>query len=306
MTAPALDPGVAALLRRLDEEGRGLGRLPLDEERASYRAFCLEQSAPPPAGVATDDLTISGEVEIPARLYVPPSADAPAGCLVFVHGGGGVIGDVAAYDSVCRTLAHASGVRVLSVDYRLAPEHPAAAAFDDAEAAVRWAFAHAEALGVDPQRIAVGGDSQGGLLAAAAAQRCRDLPLALQLLIYPGLGLDPEISAPFMQGYYLDADAIAYFTGHLHAAGGPEILALMPHGKDLRGCAPAHIVTAGFDLLSSGVPQYTALLSRADVPYRHEDFPTLTHSFLTMSSASEAAADAVRRVATALRDGLAH
>lgn len=302
---PGLDPGIAATLERLAREDRWLGRLPVEEERASYRSICIELSGPPPAGVVTRDLVIGNGS--PTRFYLPPtSAAMPTPCLLFFHGGGGVIGDVAAYDSACRTLCARSGVAVLSVEYRLAPEHPAAASFDDAEAATRWTFEHAEApeLGLDPQRLAVGGDSQGGLIAATVAQRCRDLPLALQLLIYPGLGFDAAAAAPFLDGYFLDSTAISAFTGHLRAAGGPSIAELMPHGSDLTGAAPAYIATAGFDLLTSGVPSYLALLDHAGVPAEHESFPTLIHGFLTMSAASDVAAAAVLRIADALRDGL--
>jgi acetyl esterase len=301
---PALDPDLRAMLERLDAEGRGLGRLPVAEERVAYRALCCELSGPPPAGVSARDLTMTTDPPVRARLYEPASVGGPGPALVFVHGGGGVVGDIEAYDTACRTLVHESGVRVVSIDYRLAPEHPAAAAFADAEAAVRWVHAHAAELGIDPGRLAVGGDSQGGLLAAAAAQACRDLPLGLQLLVYPGLGFDAESAAPYLEGYFLDSTAITAFTTELHAGGGPEILALMPHGKDLRGAAPAYIASAGLDLLASGVPQYVTLLERRDVAVEHETFPSLIHGFLTMGGVSPAAAAAIRRIAQALRDGL--
>ena len=302
-----LDEQLAAMLADLSAQGYGLGRLPLAEERIRYRELCRELSATPPPEVTTRDWLIDTDdpdAPLPARLYIPGGSSAPGPGLVFFHGGGGVIGDVDGYDPAVRTLAATAGVRILSVDYRLAPEHPFPAGFLDAATATAWAFAHAGELGIDPARIGVGGDSQGGAMAAMTAIRERAHPIAFQFLIYPGFSIDPVKSADLLEGYFLDMGALVFFGSHIGMTGHPQARDFSPFRKELQDAPPAYVATAGFDPASPAMLNYVAALQAAGVPVIHRDFPRLIHGFLTMTAASVAAGDAVTDMARALHDGL--
>lgn len=197
-----------------------------------------------------------GDGMLAARHYLPDESDALPGLVVYFHGGGFVLGDLDTHDDVARLICAETGLQVLAVDYRLAPEHPFPAPVEDAEAAVRWAQDHAAQFGVRPEAIAVAGDSAGGNLAAVAAQRlaAAGRPLLAQLLIYPST--DRSTRRPsherFGKGFFLtDADREWFYKLYLQ---GDESLATDPRvspllATDVRGVAPAVIVTAGFDLL---------------------------------------------------------
>jgi acetyl esterase len=176
-----LDPHFKAMLEEQAANAPAsppLSQIPAEMVRAGYRAQRTAQNVQTTvASVAARDLEVGGAAApIPARLYTPADTTTPSGLLVYFHGGGFVIGDLETHDAHCRRLAHASGQRVLAVDYRLAPEHPFPAGHDDALAATRWAFDHAAELGADPARIGVGGDSAGGNLAASIALDLRADP----------------------------------------------------------------------------------------------------------------------------------
>ena len=231
-------------------------------------------------GVGVRDLALPGAAGmLPARLYEPPMGGGGAG-LVFFHGGGLVTGDLDTHDGICRTLAE-GGLRIVSVAYRLAPEHLFPAALDDALAATAWVAEHARSLGIDPGRLAIGGDSAGAGLAAAACQEMRgDLAIAGQLLICPVL--DPLGTSPsrrdHARGYFLDAgtirrDAETCGLGTLASRFSPL------RAADLRGLPPAHIHTAEFDPVRDDGAAYAARLRRAGVAVRHECHPGMIHFF---------------------------
>lgn len=235
-------------------------------------------------GIGARDLTLPGAAgRLAARLYEPREAGRGPG-LVFFHGGGLVTGDLDTHDGICRTLAE-GGLRVLSVAYRLAPEHPFPAALDDALAATAWAAEHAPALGIDPGRLAVGGDSAGAGLAASACQEMRGEmrggpAIAGQLLICPvldALGTSPS-RRDHASGFFLEAGTIrrdAETCGL--AAGAPRVSPLRT--GDLRGLPPAHIHTAEFDPVRDDGFAYAGKLRRAGVSVRHECHPGMIHFF---------------------------
>src|SRR5215211_2463894 len=181
---PEVDSEIAAALERLPEAELELEAM----RRAHLDATPVVSGEGPDVPHAMDHAVAGPSGHVPVRLYLPEAPDGPPPLLVYLHGGGWIMGSRASYDPTCRALAVASGAAVLSVEYRLAPEDPFPAALDDAFAALEWAAAEAEGLHLDPSRIAVGGDSAGGNLAAACARRARDAggpDLAFQLLVYP-------------------------------------------------------------------------------------------------------------------------
>ena len=303
--------------KMLDQEAKAaegqvqpsLDDIPPDMVRAGYRLQRMAQDPNPPQNVESRDLKVAGAAgEIPARLYTPAEAKAPSGLLVYFHGGGFVIGDLDTHDGHCRRLASVAGVRVLAVDYRLAPENPFPAGHDDALAATRWAFDHAAELGADPGRIAVGGDSAGGNLAASIAVDMKDDPdrkLAFQLLLYPGIWPDEETaSRKDLDGPVLTKAALAWFDKCLAAVGHPQAHRAMLSRADVKGVAPALVVTAGFDPLKDEGRQYAERLQAAGVDAKHVEHPSLLHDFFVMAGVSPAVELAVGETAAYLRGAI--
>jgi acetyl esterase len=256
------------------------------------------------------ELTVrGGDGQLGARLYVPRNAGR--GLLVFFHGGGWVVGDLDSHDAYCRDVASEAGIRVLAVDYRLAPEAEAPVAAEDAIAAFSWAVEHAEDLGADPALVAVGGDSAGGNLSAVVAQQCvlRDLPApALQLLLYPGLDLVGRRPSRdlFGEGFFLTEDDINWYRDHYTpdpaVRSDPMVSPLL--AKDLSGLAPAHIVTAGFDPLRDEGNEYAALLADAGVPVTHVCEPGMVHGFANILALGGETRAAQLRITARLREAL--
>ncbi len=253
------------------------------------------------------DLAVAG---LPARLYAPAGAAAGTPLLLFLHGGGFVYGDLDSHDAACRVLAEGSGVRVLSVAYRLAPEHPFPAAYDDALAAFRWVVDHARDLGADPARLAVGGDSAGGNLAAGVARvaAADGLPLAFQLLVYPATDStrDTRSLGLFGRGFWLTTEFMAlsnatYLPDPADRSDprASPLLAEVPPGL-----APAYVATAGFDPLRDEGEAYARALADAGVAVRLRRFPALIHGFLNTTGVLASSRVAVAEVAAALRSGL--
>jgi acetyl esterase len=262
------------------------------EARAAYLASrrALQPDPDPVAAIAA--LEAQGPAgPIPLRLYRGHGAGEgrPQPALVFFHGGGFVIGDLESHDQVCRALANAAGSLVVAVDYRLAPEHKFPAAVDDAIAATRWIADNAQSLGIDARRLAVGGDSAGGNLAAVVALDARDRgspALAFQLLVYPAT--DMAMSLPSHERHAdqlpLRRATMQWFLGHYlrDAADGADWRASPLRAASFRNLPPTLVATAGFDPLGDEGEAYARALAEAVVPVVHRRFDGQIHGFLTM------------------------
>jgi acetyl esterase len=228
----------------------------------------------------------------------------PAPLLVFLHGGGFVFGDLESYDGVCRVLCRHGGMMVMAMEYRLAPEHPFPAPVEDARAALRWVFEHADELGADSLRVAIGGDSAGGSLSAVVSQlAARDggpAP-ALQVLIYPAI--DPGHAYRsvelFADGFFLTRTEMDFFD-EAYAGGiadDPADPRRYPLVGDLSGLATAYVVTAGFDPLRDEGEAYGAALEAAGTPTLVRRYPSLIHGFINMIGISQASRNALVEIA---------
>lgn len=243
-----------------------------------------------------------------ARLYRPTHRADPGPMLLFFHGGGFVYGDLDSHDALCRFLAERSGVRVLSVDYRRAPEHPFPAALDDCLTAYQWAREHADELGADPSRVAVGGDSAGGNLATCLCLRAREEGIAqpgLQILLYPTTDFSQELASrsAYGEGFWLSTKFIDRCrAAYVLPTADPANPLLSPlQAKDLADLAPAYVVTAGFDPLRDEGEAYARRLGDEGVQVEMKRYPGLIHGFANMVGASSAARAAVLEVAERMR-----
>lgn len=276
--------------------------------RAAYAkaAEVLEPARAPLARVQNLTVPTADGTPLRARLYADSPAKLPV--LLYLHGGGFVIGGLETHDSLCRQLALRSGGAVLALDYRLAPEHRFPTAVDDAWDAMRWlSDGGARALGLDGSRLAVGGDSAGGTLAAVCAIHARDsgLPLALQLLITPGTTAhrDTASHALFANGFLLDAANVAWFFDHYIDFHHRRDWRFAPlEADDLDGVAPACILLAECDPLVDEGLAYADRLRMAGVPVALELARGLTHDFIKMGRALKEAAVAQAAAAAALAD----
>jgi acetyl esterase len=306
-----LHPQAQALLDLIQKVGLPpTHTLSPDDARRYYRErrAYTQPDAPEMASVAAIDAG-----GIPLRLYRPPgSRDVDRlPVLVYFHGGGWVIGDLDTHDVLCRELANGSGCAVAAVDYRLAPEHPFPAAVDDAIAATRWVRAHAASLSLDATRLAVGGDSAGGNLAAVVALAARDAddpPLAFQLLIYPATDMrcTAESHRTNGQGYLLTSDTIAYFRGHYvaDAQRHADWRASPLLRDDVSRLPPAFVLTAGYDPLRDEGLAYAQRLSDAGNQATEICFERQIHGFITRGRVIDEANAAVRLCAAELRKAL--
>ena len=310
-----MDPHIKAMLDAAAAAAAGQQAPPLDAIppemiRAGYRMQRQAQNLNAPKDVTASDIKVDGaEGPIPARLYVPAGAPAVTPLLVYYHGGGFAIGDLETHDGHCRRMAAYAGIRVLAIDYRLAPEHPFPAGHDDCLAATRWAFDHAAEIGVDPTRIAVGGCSAGGNLAASISVDMKNDPqrkIAFQLLLYPGIWPDVETqSRKDLDGPVLTKAAIAWFDKCLAALGHPQAHRAMLGRADVAGTPPALVITAGYDPLKDEGRDFAARLNAAGVKATHKEYPDMVHDFLIMGDVSPAIDAAAHEVADALKAALA-
>ncbi len=291
------------------------GGLPPAEARAHNRRGAAATTAQPPIPMArVEAVEVPGQAgPIPARFYVPGGLPAgPPPLLVFFHAGGWVIGDLDTHDGVCRFLAAAAGTAVLSVDYRLAPEHPFPAAVEDAWAGFAWAVANAAELGIDPARIAVGGDSAGGNLAAVVSLLARAgggaMP-AMQLLIYPPTDSAGDLPSRqlFSTGFMLTKGDMDNFERHYLPPGtdptDPRVSILL--APELSGLPPAYVATAGFDPLRDEGEAYALRMREAGVQVALRRHPGLIHGFANLTAVSRSSRGAMLEAAGALRMGLA-
>ncbi|NDY90522.1 alpha/beta hydrolase [Ideonella livida] len=284
--------------------------LPVAQARAAYTAAAeiLDLPRAPLPTVQTLALALPHGQTRPARLY-RPRAEGELPVLLYLHGGGFVIGNLETHDSLCRQLAQRSGAAVLALDYRLAPEHRFPAAVEDAWAALRWLQeGGAETLDLDPQRMAVGGDSAGGTLAAASALWCRDqgLPLALQLLITPGTiaHADTPSHHLFAHGFLLDRESISWFFDQYIDRSARADWRFAPALADVDGVAPACVVLAECDPLVDEGLAYADQLRAAGVPVSLELYRGVTHDFIKMGRALREASTAMDAIAQQLREAL--
>jgi acetyl esterase len=308
-----VDAEVQTLLDMLEQMGSpSLGASTPEEARARFRVLTVDARDPEsviPVG-EVEELTVpGGEGQRPARLYRPAGAtDQTLPVLVFFHGGGFVIGDLDTHDNQARRLCRDLRALVISVDYRLAPEHPFPAPLDDCFAATRWVAEHAAELGGDPARVAVGGDSAGGNLATTVALRCRDeggpTPAA-QLLIYPVADLSTPDRASRLEnaeGYLLTRDDMMWFESCYVPDGQATEPLASPLLADLDGLPPAVVVTAEYDPLRDEGDAYAEALRDAGVPVVHERFDGLIHGFFGMGPLSAACEQAASRTCSALTE----
>lgn len=306
-----LAPDIQMLLRLAALEGEFSlveGRT-VEQARAENRAGVPVVCGPPLPMGRVENMEIPGPAgPIPARLYVGLGAPRPPQpLLVYYHGGGWVIGDLETHDGLCRFLAEHSGCRVLSIDYRLAPEHPFPAAVEDAVAAFAWAAEHAAELGADPARIAVGGDSAGGNLSAAVCLQTRgDGPQpAMQMLLYPvtdAVGGQASRDV-FAEGFLLTRNDMDWFEGHYIPDGcdeGDPRISMM-RAPDVSNLPPAYVATAGFDPLRDEGEIYASRMREAGGKVALQRHPGLIHGFANLTAICPSARTAMLEVAGALR-----
>jgi acetyl esterase len=307
-----LDPQAAALIALMAQR-----QIPPTHTLtpADARRMYLERrffSQPEPPAVA-EVRALKSAAGVPLRLYRPAGSDASAllPVVVYFHGGGWTMGDLDTHDVLCRQLCNGAGVAVVSVDYRMGPEHRFPAAVDDCVEATRWVRLQSAALGIDPQRVAVGGDSAGGNLAAVVSLVLRDAgdaPLAFQLLIYPATDMRCTAASHTRngQGYVLTADTVAYFRGHYmpDPAEWPDWRASPLLAADHSRLPPALVLTAGYDPLVDEGRAYADKLSAAGTTCQYVCFERQIHGFVPMSRLLDEARTAVALCCAVLKESL--
>jgi len=302
-THETLHPELVALIEAV-EAAPPITLLPVSVMRQLIREQWFDPNAPAEIETRNVSIPVDGRT-MAARLYIPENASAVSPGAIFFHGGGFVFGDLDSHDGACRRLCRTSGVRILAVDYRLAPEHRMPAAHDDAEAAVRWVFNHTEQLGFDPERIGICGDSAGGLLAASTAFVLRGDPVCRiksQTLIYPVLmfsGTTPS-RQKFAAGPILDAELIQYFGEAYLGSGTHDDVRLNLLTADLSGMPPTQVVIASLDPLQDEARSLVRGLRECGVKTSLMEFANLPHGFITLSHVSPAVAQVVSAIGTSL------
>lgn len=295
--------GVAAARAQYLETANKLDRAPAQME--STGDFAIERPGTEPGETPEGQ---AGDLRI--RIYRPKGMAEPAPVLLWFHGGGWVVGSIETTDAICRGLADGAKIAVISVEYRMGPDDPYPAAIEDAELAWDWLASNAEPLGFDPARLAVGGDSAGGNIAAVLAHLAKDKDVSpsFQFLIYPATDMagDYPSTSENAQGYMLEKTTMDWFSGHYMGDAGdrsdPRASPLL--FKDFAGLAPAHLQTAGYDPLRDEGAAYVEKMAAAGIAVDHKHYPGLLHGYFNMSGAIEAADVAFQDGVAALRAGL--
>jgi acetyl esterase len=310
MLSEKLDPNVRSLLDMFAAQGGPpLESLSPAEARELARAMTKHMGGTPEPVHSIENLRIPGpDGEIPVRVYTPTNP-GPRPALVYFHGGGWVICDLDTHEVQCSAIARRSAAVVISVDYRLAPEHKFPAAVTDCYAATVWAASNAERLGIDPRRISVGGDSAGGNLAAVVSLKSRDEngpAIGLQVLVYPVTDLSSFATGSyreFAEGYDLTKAAMEWFRElYLRSAEdgrNPHASPLL--ARDLRGLPPALVITAECDPLRDEGEAYAKRLQDAGVPVTLTRYAGMIHPFFSLPAAIPQAFDAIQQVADAVQ-----
>jgi acetyl esterase len=311
----SLDQRVKAMLDQMSQMAMPkLWELGPQAARAAMRSNIF-RGGDEPIGKSEDRTLKTSTGDVPVRIYTPVGASGDAlPALVFYHGGGFVLGDLESHDDICRCLANGSGCRVIAVDYRLAPEHPFPAAVDDCWAATQYIAANPKEFGIDASRLAVGGDSAGGNLAAVVSQLAKQNggtpSIKFQLLIYPVTQLGSTQETVSMRenakGYFLEKDGMDWFTrcyvtDPTHRTD-PRVSPLLC--KDLTGLPPAYVITAGFDPLRDEGKDYAEALDKAGVSVTHVHYPSMVHGFFSFRSLIPKAREALSAASAAVRADL--
>ncbi len=310
-----LHPQVSALLNSIRRPGAPLDTMTVAGARAAQRASteALGGKVEPVSG--TVDITAAPSPAGGVRLRIHRPLGAPAGQalggVLYLHGGGWVAGDLDTHDRICRGLANRSGAAVIAVDYRLAPEHPFPAGLEDALAALAWSRTHAAAVGVDPTRLAVAGDSAGANLAAVLARRDRDAggtpPLALQVLVYPitDAAMDTSSYTENGEGLYLTRADMEWYWGHYMGGADPLDPDASPlRAADLSGLPPALVLTAEYDPLRDEGEAYAERLRAAGVPVECRRRAGMVHGFLRWGGAVDEASTTLDEIGARIREAL--
>ncbi len=307
-----VDPSFQPILDAIASMGdAGLESMSPAEARVMAKDLAIIDGDPTSVAGVQDRILPGPNGDLPVRIYTP-EGDGPFGVLLWFHGGGWVIGDLDTADPTARKLCARSGAVVVSVDYALAPEHPAPQPLEDCWTALDWVAGHAREIRADSSRLAVGGDSAGGNLAAVVAQRAasrNDVRLALQVLVYPVTDL--TLSHPSMvengEGYFLTGKGMAWFTAHYLSGGAdardPELSPLF--AEDVSGVAPTVVITGEYDPLRDEGEAYAAKLEAAGVAVTAERYDGMIHGFFSMGAVTPVADQAVDLAADALRTALA-
>jgi acetyl esterase len=319
-----LDPEIRAFAEESDRLfGPDYGLLPVVEQRRLYNAWCQHFSAPAPADVVSTELYLPGsDGAVRVRLFKPREVSQPLPVILFCHGGGWILGSPETHAMATSEMVRRTGAAVLSVDYRLAPEHPFPAAFNDAYDVLLWAAQSGAAFGLDPSRIAVCGDSAGGNLSAAVALAARDRAkesgtressggpkIALQALIYPALKAARRQPVVEDQGGGSEASTSSYVKSYAGGSDKVAAFARNPYAMplaaaDFRNLPPAYIAAAGIDAVLEDAHDYAAALKAAGVPVTISVAESLPHSYLRTIHFSRTAAAAFDAICAALRDAL--
>lgn len=306
-----VDPQIQTVLDQMESIGfPGLSALPVEQARQALALMGSARAEGAEEVARVEEVAVPGPAgTIPARVYSPEADETPP-VVVYYHGGGWVLGGLESHEGTCRALANAAGAVVISVDYRLAPEHPFPAAVDDAWAALRWIADHAGDLGGDPSRLAVAGDSAGGNLAAVVALLARDAgspALRGQLLVYPAT--DATMASNSIQangeGFFLTKADMEWFYGH-YAPERPSDWRLSPlSAEDLTGLPPALVLTAEYDPLRDEGEAYGARLAASGVPVEVVRKDGLIHGFFGMVADVDEARAAMDHAGATVRGWMA-